>query len=311
MTNQVQFAPVCPLPIYKRLYTESVLMDQPEILGNYFLLLAHDILTNKEAYQDFFVDKWDHTFFGDPTIIVDNSVIELGEACSAQAIREAAEVVNATCVAIPDVLCEGEGTFLKAIAFVKEWITMPISPIDLMFIPQGKNQNDFVRCYEETMQELGECIQWIGVPRNLTGRVFSTRQFAVAYIDSRLEKHKMIHMLGFSDNIADDILTCKRFRNRIAGIDSAVPLREGDIRCSRTGGYIQPPRRGDWWETVQKDLTLNSHLEFRHGVLQTRQLLCQGTRNESRHAMWHESQRLAKVFGYKGPQYNPEYVKTE
>ena len=139
----MRFAPVCPIQVY-----EAMEKAGHEYLGDYFLLLAHDILEHSSAYARFFRNR-------NATIIVDNSVIELGNACTAANLYEAARVVgqgNDTCVAIPDVLQDGVATLERAKRFFDEAAAIPDSiNYGKMFIPQGKDVNDFSICIEEAV----------------------------------------------------------------------------------------------------------------------------------------------------------------
>lgn len=235
----MRFAPVCPIHIY-----EGLEQSNKKALGDYFLLLTHDVIANEERYANFFKDR-------DCTLILDNSVIELGDACTASALYRAANIVNATCVAIPDVLKQGERTLNAARLFLSEWKMLDQKKdFSLMFIPQGFNARDFEHCIHTAMVEFGDKFDWIGIPRNLTGRVYDSRETAVKYILS-LNQYKLyqqkLHLLGFSDNVKDDMAVCHKFADEIEGIDSAVPLRMGKLAWK---DLDQLPARGTWWEEV-------------------------------------------------------------
>lgn len=240
----VQFAPVCPIRIYEAMekFDDD---NNADILGDYFLLLAHDVLKDAKRYEAFFKERG-------CTIIMDNSVIELGEACTAENLLEAASIVGATCLAIPDVLQNGSATVTKARNFQEtvDAINRPCWDGDLMFIPQGKDANDFYLCFEAALAA-GIPMDWIGIPRNLPGRVFPSRMFPATYCYYRSKGLPNIHLLGFADgHLADDILTCKQFNSLVVGIDSAAPLRLGSLPYEHLS-TLEP--RGSWWDTCQFD----------------------------------------------------------
>lgn len=244
--NVMKFAPVCPIHIYEYLADCG-----EQFIGNYFLLLAHDVLANQKRYANFFKGR-------DCTIIMDNSVIELGDACDAKTLVEAAETVDATCFAIPDVLQDGQATYSRADTFFQEYKGMQTSKrFELMYIPQGKNLADYVNCLESGLNSFGEMIDWIGVARNTTGRILPSRNKVMSIVWAMLvRKHLMsgwplakIHLLGFSADMQDDIQVCLDWAGYVEGIDSAVPLRMPHITTRHS--MIDPGPRGDWWETTQ------------------------------------------------------------
>jgi hypothetical protein len=247
----MRFAPVCPIHIY-----EALAKLGNQYIGDYFLLLAHDVLDpkNSERYAKFFQADFEHITGHVPEIIMDNSVIELGSSVSAETLIAAAKIVRADVIAIPDVLEDGVGTVHAADTFMREWLqTQRGSMPQLMFVPQGKNVADFCACFEHVMKKWREHIRWVGIPRNLTHRVFPTRRIPVGYVASYFDAYKLpvnIHMMGFSDYTADDISTCREYADIISGIDSAVPLRCTEL-ITEVDKFPDVPPRGNWWEVAQ------------------------------------------------------------
>lgn len=257
----MRFAPVCPIHVY-----EALAEAGHEYIGDYFLLLAHDVLANQKRYADFFQ-------YRKATIIMDNSVIELGNACTAANLFEAAAVVgsgNDLCVAIPDVLQDGVATLERAQTFLDEWHGIQGSnKFSRMYIPQGKDINDFSICMEQGLYTFPDEFEWVGIARNLTDRIFPTRKIAAGYISRIVGDHVRLHLLGFSDNVADDIDTCQHLAPYIEGIDSAVPLRLGTKGVSVGVADVYPATgpRGDWWDTVKvNDILLENTLAFRQRI---------------------------------------------
>lgn len=258
----MRFAPVCPIHIYEELAAKG-----PAYIGDYFLLLAHDVLANREAYARFFQ-------FRNCTIIMDNSVVELGNACTATNLYDAASIVGAgndVCVAIPDVMEDGKATLERAKQFFDEWATIPGADdkFEKMFIPQGKDINDFSLCIEQALLTFPDQYEWVGIARNLTDRIFPTRKIAVGYISRIVGDHARLHLLGFSDNVFDDIDTCQHLAPYIEGIDSAVPLRLGTkgVVVGVADPFPETGKRGDWWDTVKmNDALAENVLNFRQRI---------------------------------------------
>ena len=250
-----KFAPVAPIHIY-----EAMLETQNRpLLGSYYLLLAHDVLANAKRYEKVFSDP----LLKDATIIMDNSVIELGNSVDAKTLIEAAEIVKADCLAMPDVLCDGVETIAAAEKFINDFTGSQCSiPTKLMYIPQGKDLRDYVNCALQGIYAHWP-IEWIGIARNTTGRIVPTREMLVTYLKHIYPKAKL-HLLGFSVDTLDDIACTINCRHMIEGIDSAVPLRmQEDIR--QVQSFIDPGPRGDWWETCEfTDHMFHQILEARH-----------------------------------------------
>lgn len=242
----MRFAPVCPIHIYQDLEQYS-----QEAIGDYFLLLAHDVLANAEAYKAFFYNR-------ECTKILDNSVIELGDACTPETLLEAASYVKPTCIAVPDTLQRGDETLNMFHDFIEGcgYVQYP-----LMFIPQGKDKLDYYRCVVNGIKLFGKHIKWIGIARNLTGRVFRSRETPIRFIHSLIKESGLdikLHLLGFSDHIADDFHVSNRFGDIVEGIDSAVPLRYATSGVEFEQYLLKGPDklpaigpRNQWWDDVR------------------------------------------------------------
>ncbi len=248
----MKFAPVCPIHIYEALADAG-----DEYIGNYFLLLAHDVLANAERYAKFFANR-------DCTIIMDNSVIELGDACNAKNLLEACDIVKADVLVIPDVLENGHATLEAGRKFLRDtgelWL-------HTMFVPQGADLDDYYNCVHDAAHDpLLHNVNWVGIARNLTGRVFPSRRIPVAFCAMEFPTVKL-HMLGFSCDSRDDIETCVQNGAYISGIDSAVPLRLASAGMSLGDPIHEPGPRGKWWDECHYISRMANH------VLETRKRL--------------------------------------
>lgn len=234
----MKFAPVCPIHIY-----EFLEKNDPIALGDYFLLLAHDVIEHSKRYEAFFKRR-------DCTIIMDNSVIELGDAVTASMLYDACSIVNATCVVIPDVLERGQDTHFAATRFLDDWeqVRGTAKDYDKLYLPQGFDGRDFEACLQAGLTDFGREIGWIGIPRNLTGRVYKSRTEAVDMVLNVILPDVKIHLFGFSDNTADDLWVAKLYRECIEGIDSAVPMR---INEPLKDPIQDAGKRGTWWDTCE------------------------------------------------------------
>ena len=241
------FAPVCPVHIYKEFLKR-------DILGNYHLLLAHDILENAQAYAEVF----DQVTAEDRVVILDNSIIELGTAVDIHVIAQAAVNVNANVIVLPDVLLDADATVKSCRESIGVWARaldniLGEGEYTFMIAPQGQTVEDFARCAEAFADD--ERIGWWGIPRNYVASVGS-RDSAV-HLCHMIDNSKRIHLLGFSDHIADDML-CARC-SLVDGIDSAVPIRAASLNMHMSMDMRQLPSRGDWWkEAAFKELMVEN-----------------------------------------------------
>lgn len=225
-----KFAPVVPHPVAS--YYAEVGM-----LGDYHLLLAHDVVANPTEYHRIYANKgYD--------IIMDNSVIELGHPVDLEFMRTAVGLTHSVAFALPDELLDKDATIKATLAALNDWESLITKETGAMAVPQGADWDEWVSCVE-TFAHVDE-INWIGIPRNVVNFLSMSRSRAVEVVQSMCPDKK-IHLLGFSNDMQDDIAAAKC--KGVVGIDSAVPSRMG----MRDGVPINADsykhaKRGDWWD---------------------------------------------------------------
>lgn len=241
-----KFAPVAPVHVVKAL--------EPHAAGDYHLLLAHDVDANFHEYADYF------TRFNNFTIIMDNSVIELGGAVDLSVVKNACRAVDATTVVLPDVLLDGKATVESCSAALETWpnafaeIFGSSRGKGFMFVPQGRTLKEWAASAEALANHPD--INFWGIPRNLVGQGIDRRD-AISIARS-LNPHRRIHLLGFSDDIIADVLAAKC--PHVEGIDSAVPLRAASLGEPISLSLDLPPR-GNWWDTVVYEPMMDTNIE--------------------------------------------------
>ena len=242
-----EFAPVVPISI-------ALKMAENRIYGNYHLLLAHHVAENAEQYSDLF------HITRPSTIIMDNSVVELGKPVDLDTMIVACDAVGGKhgfgaeelIVVLPDIQMDRLKTQAATLSALEDWPpildNLPF-PYSLMAIPQGSDIGEWVKCVE-TFSEYA-AIEWIGIPRNFREKLTGSRIQAcqLAHI---LKPEWNQHLFGFSDDLHDDMMTCsiaKSLGINLRGIDSAVPIRMAlrDQQELRFGFQTHTPR-GDWWD---------------------------------------------------------------
>lgn len=199
------FAPVAPLHGLERL------AKTPDTLGNYQLLIAPIILSLPLEYSSFF--RVVHT---DQFVIVDNGVIEQGRSLEVRDLYEAATLVDAQLVVMPDTIDDAEATVEQVATALHEFRRLDTAT-DAMGVVQGKNFEECMECARKLV-DLG--VDWLGVPRGLTPNLGSRVPLVLSLAaDFGLP----MHVLGFSDNIADDLMAAAAHRS-VRGIDAATPV---------------------------------------------------------------------------------------
>lgn len=241
-----RFAPVAPAHIVAKLPAFE--------RGDYHLLLAHDVVANPKAYGDLF------NHYG-MEIIMDNSVIELGGAVPLPTILEAAKIVQCSTVVLPDVLLDGKATVESCSKALDEWgpefekLYGSMNKFGFMYVPQGKTIEEWAASAQALCDD--DRINYWGIPRNLLLNKIDRRLAVdIAYA---LNPGRRIHLLGFSDDVINDVVTARD--RRVLGIDSAVPLRAATHGIEMAMVMPNLPPRGNWWDVVQYDPMMATNIE--------------------------------------------------
>lgn len=249
-----RFAPVAPIQILEE-------MDKEDILGDYHLLLAHHILEHPERFRELFRtgSSW---LYEKRTVIVDNSLVELGSAQNEQMVWEACQNISNPIPVLTDVMGEGHATRILGTESYYKWQQLAKNQHPLMVVLQGNCWYDFCATAEHFLLGDFPAIKWVGIPRILVG-CLKTRWHAIEYVRA-LRPDINIHLLGFNDwNVPDDII-CAR-HPEVRGIDTAVPLRysfelpEG-VSPIFTPTCEIPKRPPDWFEKGVLDVATKQNL---------------------------------------------------
>jgi len=161
---------------------------------------------------------------GKPYIIMDNSLIELGYPLPVADVVQAAELVNASVIVLPDVLGDRIKTLeLSAKAAIELNELRATSPyarrVRMLGVAQGQTLNDVFSCARDLIQSVGA--EMISIPRHVTAKVGSRTKLAQMVRQYGVP----VHLLGFSENLLDDFTTLGI--PGVIGIDSALPIWYG------------------------------------------------------------------------------------
>lgn len=212
-----KFAPVAPLAVHQTL-------DDSDDLGDYHLLLAHEVLEDPEGYFKFWHNR-------DAFIIMDNSLVELGHPMEMRYLLEAAYLVNADVIVLPDVLTNRLRTLELSHKAYEELVAIRTThypgvinifsrKVKTLGVAQGTSSVDAFSCGRELIKSVG--VDMISVPRIVADKT-GTRSWVVEQL-SKYEKP--LHLLGFSNNLLDDVTVARH--PSVGGIDSALPIWVGN-----------------------------------------------------------------------------------
>jgi hypothetical protein len=221
-------------------------------IGDYHLLLAHDVVQKPESYQRVFQKPR----MMSARIIMDNSICELGTAVSVDVVLEAVKILpHVECVVLPDVYLKQQETIEQCKDALVSWTEVFKRKVShweprYMMVPQGTSIGWFTYCAQQFARD-GRINYW-GVPRNIV-EYHGSRARAIQAVQM-INPHRYTHLLGFSHDVLDD-MTCARMPY-VTGIDSAVPIRMAhhNIDIGENMHADLPPRKEtNWWEDGSYD----------------------------------------------------------
>lgn len=242
-----KFAPVVPLSIAKHLQGGRV----GDALGNYHLLLAHDVLAHPMEYNNIY-----GRYQGSGgTIIMDNSLIELGHPLDAHSMFRAACILKPDWVVLPDYLGDAKRTVETSWEAAHQLCAL-LPKQELLGVVQGQTFDECLSCADELLRIGG--VTALSVPRHLV-EVLGSR---IPLVQELFNRHidVPLHLLGFSDDLLDDCRAA-RFGN-VMGIDSAQP-----VRLARKGHVwsLDRPRdagpRGTFWDDPFDPMSDDDHMD--------------------------------------------------
>lgn len=247
------FAPVAPIQVLEAMYSDS-----PDTFGRYHLLLAHHTVEYETRFRALFSRIASDDIIA-PYVIMDNSVVECGGSVDFGMMMRATAAIADHCDAVfpvlPDVMGDGEATRAAVQECYSTWDkTMPGA--GFMAVCQGKNWDDYEASLALFASPEFETIEILGIPRILV-KTLKTRELAVYRATRSKRPQQYIHLLGYSDDMIDDVY-CSKLEG-VHGIDSAVPLRyEDDFTFKVDPG----PRPESWMETAEFTQLMHSNLNF-------------------------------------------------
>jgi hypothetical protein len=181
-----------------------------------FHLCEAPIVLTSEKYAQYY--KW-HVDRGH-YVILDNGAA-VGGTVTNQQLIDAAGMVDADEVVIPDVMADKDATLAKAKQFLKQWIGP--TNTKLMFVPQGEAFIDWAQCLAGFMKmelanpNLRRIV--VGIGKHMHARVSGGRRYLVDFCQSQ---HYTCHLLGASDEPLEDIKLLDH--PAVRGSDTSLPF---------------------------------------------------------------------------------------
>jgi hypothetical protein len=224
------------------------------MLGDYHLLLAHDVVAHPDEYREVYFDNWDAMFAKGEAplqyIIMDNSLIELGHPAPMEMMLDAYKIMQPDVIVLPDYLGDMRRTVGASIDFYKDMVN-EYYMADGQDIPEvlGVVQGDTIdECMYCARALVDACkVAALAVPRVLREKLGS-RMLIATMLGYKYPKIP-IHLLGFSTDLIDDVATARL--SHVMGIDSAVPIRAAirnmPMRLDFEGEFDPGPRL-DYWD---------------------------------------------------------------
>ena len=232
----MKFAIICPIP----------LLNEFAVASDYHMALTHLVLMNQQ-YTSFYKAR---SLSGD-YVILDNSIIELGNAVDILKLVEAAELIHATEIVLPDVYRNKDAT-LSAVHHALEKGKDRLNEYKLMAVPQGQNYAEWFECYHEliTIKE----IDVIGIPKvtSTFGDSDKGRIVLCDILDGKqrlgIGTDKEYHLLGVWNNPYPEIPKLSAF-SWIRGVDTILPIQMGQrgISLSETR-FNRPQIKADFYD---------------------------------------------------------------
>ena len=229
------YAPVAPIEIY-------YVLDRLGLLGEYHFLIAHDVLEHLSYYERFYARRRGKRDF----VILDNGLIELGAPLSAKDLARAAKAVNASLLILPDKLLDAKATVELSLKAAEELSDIDLGHCRLMAVAQGRSVEEALECARSIYMKVPR-VAAFGVPRAMTKQI-GTR--CVLARDLYRLWGLPIHLLGFSDNLVDDMLSVRQ--EGVMGIDSAMPIWLGNsgrlLPNNPAENFVAGRRPENYWE---------------------------------------------------------------
>ncbi len=187
---------------------------------NYHMALTHLVL----KYPDY-ADHYKKLVEQGAFVILDNSLIELGEAASLEKVLEAAAIINPSEIVLPDVYKKGDDTINAVDNALIELrrLAKENGPeryrFQLQAVCHGETEEEWKETWHNLQQYHELCT--IAIPK-VTEHQFGSRTPLVKWALENNEENKEIHLLGCWSDITEFKEYTSEMKNAIRGVDTSI-----------------------------------------------------------------------------------------
>lgn len=241
------------------------------------MCLAHRVLSD-EPYARFYRQA----STAGQSVIMDNSLWELGEAMNLDKLIEACQLVKPLELIIPDVFRDGPATLKSFNDFTFQAVAAgmggPCSeeyPWQRNFaVAHGRDRQEWLECFDKLNAH--PSVHTIGLPKVLD-EIWSPggRIGCIEFLEAtgRVNPEKDYHCLGIWDDPVEVLLLGRH--SWIRSLDTALPIHAGmhGIKFDNTFGLSRrrPKRPHIYFDIVKEDYDGEKWAAIRHNVLMTRE----------------------------------------
>lgn len=178
-------------------------------------------------------------------VILDNGAAE-GEPVSNEGLQEAARLIGAKEVVLPDVMRDAQGTVDAATRYLKE--LGPAVGVEYMAVAQGTTFDE-VKKYIDQFKLYGP-IATIGLPRLLVDYNRSMRIDLANWMLSEFGKRYNIHFLGTNPAWPREVYYAARYAPHVRSVDTSMPYNYAlaKVKLDTTGPLPKVTRPQGYFE---------------------------------------------------------------
>lgn len=226
----MKFAVISPIPLLRKY----------AVVSDYHMALTHLVLESEE-YANFYKERRERGDY----VILDNSLIELGEAADIDTVLKAAEIIKPNEVILPDCFRNGKRT-IEMIEDALYHFGNEFRKYKLMAVAQGLNYDEWLDCHDElvTFEE----VSCIGIPKvssTFPDLISGRYDLCCKLNNGRYKPDKEYHLLGVWDNPYPEISGISAYK-WVRGVDTVLPVLMGTMGIAFNdidGMLIERPKR--------------------------------------------------------------------
>lgn len=218
-----------------------------EDASSYHLCLAHQVKKDP-TYAAFFKMQAARGNF----VIQDNGVVETGESLPIDILIGLARTIGCDEMILPDCIGNPIQTIHKSFHALNAVKGLGIRT---MVVPQGSTASEWANCAREM---LTWNVDTIGISKFVVPSLFPSRVDAIYSVPKLITSDKDIHMLGFPGDPVEIQELCRRFGDRIRGIDSGIAAIYTQVGRRMNDNEARPKM------TIDLDAILNEPMLLRN-----------------------------------------------